>query len=235
MLRTSAVAKIRPLIGITTDLEDKSNLIEAAYSRAVEFYGGAPVLVPTVADASGSGFLSRIISAIDGLLIPGSRDMDPRFYGQKPHPAIKPMSAQRTETEFAVLREALENEIPVLGICGGMQFINVFYGGSLSQDIKALLPDALDHEGGSAHGVEVVSDTVLDGIVEERKFEVKSYHHQAVGRVGGGLRTSATAPDGIVEGLESEDGCVMGVQWHPELEENPVSRAIFTRFLREAS
>lgn len=235
MLKASAVAKTRPLIGITTDLEDKSNLIEAAYSRAVEFYGGAPVLVPTVADASGSGFLSRIISAIDGLLIPGSRDMDPRFYGQEPHPAIKPMSAQRTETEFAVLREALENEIPVLGICGGMQFINVFYGGSLSQDIKALLPDALDHEGGSAHGVEVVSDTVLDGIVEERKFEVKSYHHQAVGRVGGGLRTSAAAPDGIVEGLESEDGCVMGVQWHPELEENPVSRAIFTRFLREAS
>ena len=225
----------RPLIGITTDLEDKSNLIEAAYSRAIEFYGGAPVLVPTVADASGSGFLSRIISAIDGLLIPGSRDMDPRFYGQEPHPAIKPMSVQRTETEFAVLREALENEIPVLGICGGMQFINVFYGGSLSQDIKALLPDALDHEGGNAHGVEVVSGTVLGSVVGEREFEVKSYHHQAVGRVGGGLRTSAAAPDGIVEGLESEDGTVMGVQWHPELEETPVSRAIFARFLREAS
>ena len=235
MAKISPVASSRPIIGITTDLEDKSNLIEAAYSRAVEFYGGAPVLVPTVADASGSGFLSRIVSALDGLLIPGSRDMDPKFYGQKPHPAIKPMSAQRTETEFSVLREALENEIPVLGICGGMQFINVFYGGSLSQDIKALLPDALDHEGGNSHGVEVVSDTVLGGMVGEREFNVKSYHHQAVGRVGDGLRTSAAAPDGIVEGLESADGNVMGVQWHPELEESAVSRAIFAGFLRRAS
>lgn len=235
MAKTPPVANPRPIIGITTDLEDKSNLIEAAYSRAVEFYGGAPVLVPTVADASGSGFLSRIVSALDGLLIPGSRDMDPKFYGQQPHPAIKPMSAQRTETEFSVLREALENEIPVLGICGGMQFINVFYGGSLAQDIKALLPDALDHEGGNAHDVEVVSDTVLGGMVGTREFNVKSYHHQAVGRVGGGLRTSAAAPDGIVEGLESEDGNVMGVQWHPELEESPVSRAIFAGFLRRAS
>lgn len=235
MAKISPVASSRPIIGITTDLEDKSNLIEAAYSRAVEFYGGAPVLVPTVADASGSGFLSRIVSALDGLLIPGSRDMDPKFYGQEPHPAIKPMSAQRTETEFSVLREALENEIPVLGICGGMQFINVFYGGSLCQDIKALLPDALDHEKGSAHGVEVVSDTILGGMVGAHEFNVKSYHHQAVGRVGGGLRTSAAAPDGIVEGLESADGNVMGVQWHPELEENPVSRAIFAGFLRRAS
>ncbi len=227
--------KTRPLVGITTDLEDKSNLIESAYSKAVEFYGGAPVLIPTVAEASNSDFLSRIVSAIDGLLIPGSRDMDPKFYGESPHPAINPMSPERTETEFGVLRLALERDVPVLGICGGMQFINVFCGGSIYQDIKALLPDALCHEGGEVHGVAVLPDTVFGGFAEEREFEIKSYHHQAVNRVGEGLRVSALAPDGIVEGFESADGRVMGFQWHPELERTRLSELIFTRFLREAA
>lgn len=227
--------KARPLIGITTDLEDKSNLIESAYSKAVEFYGGAPILIPTVAEASSSDFLFNIVSAIDGLLIPGSRDMDPKFYGEPPHPAIKPMNLERTETEFSVLRLALERDVPVLGICGGMQFINVFHGGSIHQDIKALLPDALCHEGGEVHDVTVIGDTVFGGFTEEKKFEIKSYHHQAINRVGEGLRVSALAPDGIVEGFESTDGRVMGFQWHPELERSQLSELIFTRFLSEAA
>ncbi|MXZ48647.1 MAG: gamma-glutamyl-gamma-aminobutyrate hydrolase family protein [Candidatus Dadabacteria bacterium] len=227
--------KARPLIGITTDLEDKSNLIESAYSKTVEFYGGAPVLIPTVAEASSSDFLLNIISAINGLLIPGSRDMDPKFYGESPHPAINPMSPERTETEFAVLRLALEKDVPVLGICGGMQFINVFHGGSIHQDIRALLPDALCHEGGEVHDVTVLPDTVFGGFTEEKEFEIKSYHHQAINRVGDGLRVNALAPDGIVEGFESADGRVMGFQWHPELERTPLSELIFTRFLSEAA
>ena len=230
-----ASAEARPIIGITTDLEDKSNLIESAYSKAVEFYGGAPVLIPTVAETSGSDFLFSIVSAIDGLLIPGSRDMDPKFYGESPHPAIKPMSPERTETEFSVLRLALERDMPVLGICGGMQFINVFYGGSIHQDIKALLPDALCHEGGEVHGVTVLADTLFGGFVEEKEYDIKSYHHQAINKVGEGLRVSALAPDGVVEGFESADGRIMGVQWHPELERTRLSELIFTRFLTEAA
>ena len=227
--------KTKPLIGITTDLEDKSNMIESAYSRAVELYGGAPVLIPTVAHASSLDFLFSIVSAIDGLLIPGSRDMDPKFYGESPHPAIKPMSPERTETEFSVLRLALEKKTPVLGICGGMQFVNVFYGGSIHQDIKALLPDALDHEGGSVHGITVFADTVFGGFVKKKKFKIKSYHHQAINRVGEGLRVNALAPDGIVEGFESTDGRVMGFQWHPELERTRLSELIFTWFLTEVA
>ena len=236
MTQKSARVKTKPpLIGITTDLEDKSNLIESAYSKAVEFYGGAPVLIPTVAGASDSDFLSSVVSTLDGLLIPGSRDMDPKFYGESPHPAIKPMSVERTETEFSVLRLALEKKMPVLGICGGMQFINVFHGGSIHQDIKALLPDAVDHEGGGVHAVTVFADTVFGGLLEQREFEIKSYHHQAVNRVGEGLRVSALAPDGVVEGFESADGRIMGVQWHPELERSRLSGLIFTRFLSEAA
>ena len=235
MVQKPASAEARPLIGITTDLEDKSNLIESAYSKAVEFYGGAPVLIPTVADASGSDFLLSIVSAIDGLLIPGSRDMDPKLYGESPHPAIKPMSPERTETEFSVLRLALERDMPVLGICGGMQFINVFYGGSIYQDIKAFLPDALCYERGEVHGVTVLPDTVFGGFAEEREYDIKSYHHQAINKVGEGLRVSALAPDGVIEGFESKDGRVMGFQWHPELERTRLSELIFTRFLTEAA
>lgn len=227
--------KARPLIGITTDLEDKSNLIESAYSKAVEFYGGAPVLIPTVAGASGSDFLLNIVRAIDGLLIPGSRDMDPKFYGESPHPAVKPMSVERTKTEFVVLSLALEKDLPVLGICGGMQFLNVFHEGSIHQDIKALLPDALCHEGGEVHRVTVLADTVFGGFAEEKEFEIKSYHHQAVNEVGEGLRVNALAPDGIVEGFESADGRLMGFQWHPELERTRLSELIFTWFLSEAA
>ena len=229
--------KSRPVIGVTTDLDDKSNLIESAYSKVVEFYGGAPVLIPTVAGICGShsSFFTTIVSTIDGLLIPGSRDMDPKFYGEEPHPAIDPMSSDRTETEFEILALALEHKIPVLGICGGSQFINVFYGGSIHQDIKALLPEAINHEGGTAHSVKVVSGTVFSGLVEQENFVVKSYHHQAINKIGDGLRASAFAPDGVVEALESEDGGVMAFQWHPELEETTISKRIFTRFISEAS
>ncbi|MYE60912.1 MAG: gamma-glutamyl-gamma-aminobutyrate hydrolase family protein [Candidatus Dadabacteria bacterium] len=145
------------------------------------------------------------------------------------------MSPERTETEFAVLRLALEKDVPVLGICGGMQFINVFHGGSIHQDIRALLPDALCHEGGEVHDVTVLPDTVFGGFTEEKEFEIKSYHHQAINRDGDGLRVNALAPDGIVEGFESADGRVMGFQWHPELERTPLSELIFTRFLSEAA
>ena len=227
--------KSRPLIGITTDLEDKSNLIESAYSKRIESSGGAPILIPTIADASGSEFLLRIISVIDGLLIPGSRDMDPKFYGEPPHPAINPMNAERTETEFEVLRLALERCIPVLGICGGMQFINVFFGGSICQDIKALMPDAFVHEGGVVHEVKVDSDTLFYDLIKKDAFEVKSYHHQAIGRLGENLRATAFSTDGIIEGIESPDSRVVGVQWHPELEDSEISKALFAWFLSEAS
>ena len=224
----------KPVIGITTDLKDGHFVIEDKYAHAVIKAGGIPVLIPSI--TGNDELITETMSVVDGLLLPGSRDMDPKFYGEEPHPKIRPMSIERTETEFCVLSEAIESEKPVLGICGGMQLMNVFFGGSLYQDIYEYLTEAIPHEKGAEHKIDVTGGSLLEEITGQKSFPVKSYHHQSVNRVGGGLRVSAVTSDGVVEGIESESGAfVLGVQWHPELEDTEVSKSIFTKFIDEAS
>ncbi len=145
------------------------------------------------------------------------------------------MSKERTESEFIILNEALKNNIPVFGICGGMQFINVFYGGTLYQDIGSLLPHALNHEKGATHSVSVIKSTNLYKIVNKTRFKVKSYHHQAVKKVGSHLIVSATSDDGLAEGLETKDGMIFAVQWHPELESNNISKSLFKQLISKSA
>ena len=220
----------RPLIGITTDIKDGSFVIEDAYARAVAKAGGIPVLIPSIPD--NQDLIKETAARLDGLLLPGSRDMDPKFYGEEPHPKLRPMSIERTETEFIVLKESCERNIPVLGICGGMQLLNVFLGGSLYQDISSFLPDALPHEKGAVHDILADGGSFFRDVLGARKFPVKSYHHQSVKDIGRGLRVSARAPDGIVEGVESlESRYIIGVQWHPEREDSEISDRIFKSFI----
>lgn len=220
----------KPLIGITTDIKDGHFMIEEQYARSISKAGGIPVLIPSI---SGDSHLIKDTAArIDGLMLPGSRDMDPGYYNEEPHPKLRPMSLERTETEFKVLRAAAEREIPVLGICGGMQLINVFFGGSLYQDIYSYIPEAMPHEKGAIHDIAVENETLLREIAGTKSFSSKSYHHQSVKEVGKGLRVSASAPDGIVECIESSGSpIVLGVQWHPELEDTEISRRIFKYFI----
>ncbi len=220
-----------PSIGITTDLKDKSNTIEVSYSKAIVQHGGVPILIPTLLENSRL-VLKNLTDRIDGLLIPGSRDMDPTYYGEKPLPSfINPVSKERTEVEFLVLEYALKRGIPVLGICGGMQFINVFFGGSLYQDISLFPSNAIEHKDGASHEIQVIEETALHKIVKRNRFIVKSYHHQSVKTVGDGLTVNAHSTDGMVEGIEGEKGTVLGVQWHPELEESHISSSIFRSFI----
>jgi len=225
--------RTKPLIGITTDFKDKHNSIEEAYSKAVAGYGGIPVLIPTVENQT--DYLITIIDRIDGLLIPGSRDMDPKHYNEGPHPKLNPMNKERTAAEYIVLESALEKKIPVLGICGGMQFVNVFFGGSLYQDIQDLVENPLIHEKGTVHPVKISEGSKLLSIVGKSEFSVNSYHHQAVNKIGKGLTVNANSPDNIVEGLESEEHSILAVQWHPELEDSDVSKKIFESFISKCS
>ena len=222
----------RPLIGITTDIKEGNFVIEDAYGRAVAKAGGVPLLIPSIPERR--EILKEAASRIDGLLLPGSRDMDPKFYNEDPHPKLRPMSIERTEAEFILLEESLKRGIPVLGICGGMQLLNVYYGGSLYQDIASFLPDAIAHEKGAVHDILVEGDTLLCGILGAEKLSVKSYHHQAVNAIGSGIKVSATSPDGIVEGIESrEQSYVLGIQWHPEREGSEYADRIFRSFINE--
>lgn len=224
----------KPVIAITTDIKDGHFVIEEKYAHAVIRAGGIPLLIPSVTGST--ELIVETMNAVDGLLLPGSRDMDPKFYNEKPHLKLKPMSIERTETEFSVLEQAIETNKPVLGICGGMQLLNVFYGGSLYQDILSHIPDALVHEKGRVHKIEVTEGTVLYEISGRKSFGVKSYHHQSVNKVGGGLRVNAVTSDGIIEGIESEDApFILGVQWHPELEDTQISKEIFNKFIQESS
>ena len=224
----------RPLIGITTDIKDGNFVIEDAYARAVAKAGGVPILIPSIPE--NSEMIRETAALIDGLLLPGSRDMDPKFYHEEPHPKLRPMSIKRTETEFAILEETGKRKIPVLGVCGGMQLLNIFYGGTLYQDIYSHLPDSLPHEKGSVHDVVIDNETLLRSIIGTVEIPVRSYHHQSVKDPGKGLKVSARAPDGIVEGIESvEQRYILGIQWHPEREDTEFSYRIFKWFIKECT
>jgi putative glutamine amidotransferase len=169
----------------------------------------------------------------------GNFDIHPSYYGEKPIREIGAIKEERTQFELEMTRLALKRDLPLLGICGGAQAINVVLGGSLYQDIAAQLPRASEHEQSKkkaigGHKVSIAHGTRLEKILQRRTLEVNTTHHQAVKAVGTGLVINATADDGVIEGIESSrHSFVLGVQWHPEVLAPRViaQRRIFSRFI----
>ncbi len=192
------------------------------YVRAIEASGGAPVLLPP---GLSEDSLQNILDRLDGLLLSGGGDVAPALYGERPHTTLTRVSAHRDRAEVTLARWAIEQHKPLLGICRGIQVLNVALGGSLIQDIPSQRPDALQHSFDDtvvphdfiAHPVLVEAGSQLAQVLQATRVPVNSWHHQAIDRVAADLQVVARAPDGIIEGVEIPGhGFALGVQWHPE-------------------
>ncbi|HJX11435.1 MAG TPA: gamma-glutamyl-gamma-aminobutyrate hydrolase family protein [Candidatus Binatia bacterium] len=237
-----------PLIGITADLAEPPQPISHGapepiiflprrYCRAVENNGGMPMLLPFTRSRA---LMRQFIDRLDGLLISGGAfDIHPSYYNENPIKKIGAIKAERTEFELEMTHLALKRDLPLLGICGGAQAINVALGGSLYQDIATQAPHANQHEQGTkkeigGHRVTIERGTKLADILRRRTLEVNTTHHQAVKAIGTGLVVNATAEDGLIEGIESlRHSFVLGVQWHPEVlaPRHVAQRRIFSFFI----
>jgi putative glutamine amidotransferase len=228
----------RPVIGITTYLtparfgvwEEDAALVPAAYVRAVEAAGGRALLVPPSTDG-----IEETLDRLDGLLFSGGSDLGPELYGQEAHPETNDIVPERDRAELALLRTALERDLPVLAVCRGSQVLNVALGGDLVQHLPEVVGDEKHkHTPGSFadHDVDVVAGSRIQRILGDRA-PVKSHHHQGYGRLGEGLHEAARAEDGTVEAVEDPSRrFTVGVLWHPEAGED---FALFEELVQEAA
>ncbi len=252
----------RPVIGLVTQtLEPIPGMLPLCwvmgqrYVRTLTEAGAVPWLIPSLLGDEAT--LRAIYERLDGLLLTGGVDLDPALYGEARHPACDKSDPARDWTELLFVRWARADKMPLLGVCRGIQAMNVAGGGDLYQDVADLYPGAIKHDyfptateygrDQLSHPVRVVAGSQLARLLGEEELSVNSMHHQGVRRLATDLRATAFAPDGLVEGVEGTDGgfCV-GVQWHPEeLAKDPgphrqlfsalvAAAAAYTRHLSEA-
>ena len=233
-----------PNVGVTCNVEvvkyglwtEPAAMVPMTYVRAIARAGGRPLLVaPTPVDLADP---SELLDLLDGVLVTGGADVDPATYGEQPHSETEPVTADRDAFELALVRAAAERDMPCLGVCRGMQVVNVAYGGALEQHLADRLQRDI-HRGDAGefagHRVEVEPGSLAALAAGATRVAVKSYHHQGVARVGDGLRVSARAEgDGTVEAVEdTRRRFVLGVLWHPEEDEADRLIGAFVRECRE--
>jgi len=230
----------RPVIGITSFAGGERKYgTNAAYIHSVFNAGGLPLQLPSV----NTECAEEIISSLDGLLVPGGIDVAPSFYGEEPVREVTLFRSEDDLFEMELIKAAVKLGKPVLGICRGIQIINVTFGGSLYQDIPTQFTTKLSHRQSSdirsepSHKVFLEEGSDLAKIFGDKEIMVNSFHHQAVKEVAFGFTVTGRASDEIVEAIESDDGLVIAVQWHPEemTERFAQSRALFEDFVKRCS
>jgi len=238
----------RPRIGITMrlDLDTRRFYLGRDYSEAVEAAGAMPVHIPLIPKKD---YIDSLVADLEGVFLPGSdSDVDPSHFGEEPHPKLKNVVPEKDQTDLLVLDAAERLGLPVLGICFGMQVLNVSRGGTLVQDIDSQIESGLKHDQGRpldrhSHSIEIDRESILGSLstvsTNGSSLRVNSHHHQAIGKVGRNLKPVAWAKDGVIECIQDErpDRFVLGVQWHPELawDRDSLSKNIFDRFVENCA
>jgi putative glutamine amidotransferase len=220
-----------------SDPRRKELALGLAYLQAIERAGGVPVILAPVPPEGTQALLERL----DGLCLSGGPDIHPNAYREPPHDRLGPTEPVLDKFELALARRAHERDLPIFAICRGAQLLNVARGGSLIQHLPDL-GSAIEHrqvERNSVvtHAVEVAGDSRLAGLLGSTEIDVNTLHHQAVDRLGEGLRIVARAPDGVVEAIEDPDATfAIGVQWHAEaIVARPEQLALFRAFVAAAT
>ncbi len=240
------MASKKPIIGILCDIdkEEKEDrplyFVKSNYVAAINKAGGIPFLIPPGKDKYD---MIKLAGNINALLIPGGDDIDPKYFKEDPHPSIVLMDPEINRFQMEFCQVAVNQNIPVLGICAGMQLINIVFGGDIYQDIPSQLPGSVKHkkdkneEENVFHSINIEKNTGHFNILQREAIKVNSTHHQAIRNIAKGFIVAARSEDGIIEAIESrKHRFVLGVQYHPEdmFQQNKVFLNLFNKLAQEA-
>jgi putative glutamine amidotransferase len=229
----------KPLIGINTDYRSAQgnqpafSVLTAGYFDSVYRAGGIPVAVPPIAEDDD---INTLLDRLDGFVLVGGADLDPRRDGFMLHPAVRLMEPRREAFDRKLCRAIADRKLPVFGIGVGMQLLNVTMGGNLFLHIPDDLPTAIPHrdaqDPGHRHGLDLVPGSLMERVYGDGEIRVSSRHHMAIDELAAGFRVTARCPDGVIEAIESErpDWIAIGTQFHPE---NDAASALDVRVFEE--
>jgi putative glutamine amidotransferase len=235
----------KPIIGLTSAYVKHNEFMEGVYihhdyHKSIAANGGIPIILPYI----NTEIALETLTLCDGIILSGGEDVDPKFYVQDPHPNLGATIPERDLIEIAIAKYAIDNNIPLLAICRGVQILNVALGGTLIQDIPSQVGEPIQHvqkiaRSRDSHWVNISDDSKLINILGSDRVRVNSLHHQSIDKIGSDLRVVAQSSDGVVEAVEyiHSSRFTIGVQWHPEsmASTNKMMNQLFQEFIKCSS